>query len=102
MLDLTTRTTTKKLYELKMPDGKLLTLKLPTQALLMKLQEVQKYNDNPMEALAAINDLIVTILNLNTQGIKYTQDQIGELLDLDMIVLVVQDYLTETTKTLGE
>lgn len=102
MLDLTTRTNTKKLYELKLPDGKLLTLKLPTQALLMKLQEVQKYNDNPMEALAAINDLIVTILNLNTQGIKYTQDQIGELLDLDMIVLVVQDYLTETTKTLGE
>lgn len=102
MLDLTTRTQTKKLYELKMPDGKLLTLKLPTQALLMKLQEVQKYSDNPMEALAAINDLIVTILNLNTQGIKYTQEQIGELLDLDMIVLVVQDYLTETTKTLGE
>lgn len=102
MLDLTTRTTTKKLYELKLPNGQLLTLKLPTQQLLMKLQEVQKYNDNPMEALAAINDLIVTILNLNTQGIKYTQDQIGELLDLDMIVLVVQDYLTETTKTLGE
>lgn len=102
MLDLTSRSKTKKLYELKMPDGKLLTLKLPTQALLMKLQEVQQYNDNPIEALSAINDLIVTILNLNTQGIKYTQDQIGELLDLDMIVLVVQDYLTETTKTLGE
>lgn len=102
MLDLTNRTTSKKLYELKMPDGQLLTLKLPTQNLLMKLQDVQKHGDNPMEALAAINELIVTILNLNTQGIKYTQDQIGELLDLDMIVLVVQDYLTETTKTLGE
>lgn len=102
MLDLTTRTNSKKLYELKMPNGQLLTLKLPTQNLLMKLQDVQKHDDNPMEALAAINDLIVTILNLNTQGIKYTQDQIGELLDLDMIVLVVQDYLTETTKTLGE
>ena len=102
MLDLTTRTSSKKLYELKMPDGKLLTLKLPTQGLLMKLQEVMTHKDDTMEALAAINDLIVTILNLNTQGIKYTQEQIGELLDLDMIVLVVQDYLTETTKTLGE
>ena len=102
MLDLTTRTKSKKLYELKMPDGQFLTLKLPNQALLMKLQDIQKYTENPMEALAAINDLIATILNLNTQGIEYTQEKIGELLDLDMIVLVVQDYLTQTTKTLGE
>lgn len=105
MLDLTNRTKSRKLYEVKLPDGTFLTLKLPTQALLVKLQSLQQFSDatsSPFEALDAINDVAVDILNLNTQGITYTRNQIGELLDLDLVVVLVQDYLTETTKTLGE
>ena len=103
MLDLTTRTSSKKLYEIKMPDGKELKLKLPTQSLLMKLNDIQAYVEtDPMKALSAINNLVVQILNLNTQGIKYTEEQIMDMLDLDTLILIIQDYLTTTTKTLGE
>lgn len=41
MLDLTTMTNKNTLYEIKMPDGEILTLKLPTQGLLMKLMDIQ-------------------------------------------------------------
>lgn len=103
MLDLTTRTASKKLYQIKMPDGKILNLKLPTQSLLMKLQDLQLYmNDDPMKALQAINNLVTQILNLNVEGVKYTDEQIMDMLDLNTLILIIQDYLTETTKTLGE
>lgn len=103
MLDLTTRTSSQKLYEIKMPDGKLLKLKLPTQSLLMKLNDLQAYMDkDPLMALDALNNLVVQILNLNTEGIKYTEEQIKDMLDLNTLVLIIQDYITETTKTLGE
>lgn len=103
MLDLTTRSKTKKLYEIKMPDGQELTLKLPTQSLLMKLNDLQAYlGQDPMKALTAINNLVVQILNRNTQGITYTDEQVMEMLDLDTLILVINDYITTTTKTLGE
>ena len=102
MLDLTTRTPSRKLYEIKMPDGKLLHLRLPTQSLLMKLMDMQLYLNDPTKALQAMNNLVIQILNRNTEGVTYTEDQIQEMLDLDTLVLIVQDYLTETTKTLGE
>lgn len=103
MLDLTTRSKTKKLYEIKMPDGQELTLRLPTQSLLMKLNDLQVYlGQDPMKALTAINNLVVQILNRNTQGITYTEEQVMEMLDLDTLILVINDYITTTTKTLGE
>ena len=103
MLDLTTRTASKKLYEIKMPDGQELKLKLPTQSLLMKLNDIQVYVErDPLQALTAVNNLVVQILNNNTQGVKYTDEQIMDMLDLDTLVLIIQDYLTTTTKTLGE
>lgn len=103
MLDLTTRTSSKKLYEIKMPDGQELKLKLPTQSLLMKLNDIQAYvEQDPISALTAINNLVTTILNQNTQGVKYTDEQIMDMLDLDTLILIINDYITTTTKTLGE
>lgn len=103
MLDLTTRTNSKKLYEIKMPDGQELKLKLPTQSLLMKLNDIQAYvEQDPISALTAINNLVVQILNQNTQGVKYTEEQLMEMLDLDTLILIINDYITTTTKTLGE
>lgn len=102
MLDLTTRTSTKKLYDIIMPDGTELKLKLPTQSILMKLNDLQNYlNQEPMMALEALDSIVVTILNQNIQGIKYENKDVQEM-DLDTLILIIQDYITETTKTLGE
>lgn len=102
MLDLTTRTNTKKLYEIKMPDGQILKLKMPTQRLLMKLMDMQNYLNDPMAVVGLFNQLLTSILNLNTQGIVYTEEQVIDMIDLETAILVIQDYLQETTKTLGE
>ena len=102
MLDLTTRTASKKLYEIKYVDGTIYTLKLPTQALLMKLISLQKNINDPEVIFPALIELLVDIMNLNTQGKKFTQEQISKDLDLDTSILVIKDYLTYTTTTLGE
>ena len=102
MLDLTTRTNSKKLYEIKMPDGQLLKLRMPTQRMLMKLVDMQNYLNDPIKAIGLLNSLVTQIFNLNTQGITYTEEQVTEMLDLETMVLVIQDYLKSTTSTLGE
>ena len=52
MLNLQEITKTKKLYEIKMPDGTELTLKMPTQAMFQKIMELQDIGkDKPLEAL---------------------------------------------------
>lgn len=104
MLDLTTAT--KKLYEIKMPDGEVLSLRMPTQGLLMKLMDMDKLikggNDNPMEVLNQLSAIVTEILNLNTNGKKFTVEEVASMLDFNIMMLVIQDYFNTTTKTLGE
>lgn len=103
MLDLTTMTNKNALYEIKMPDGEILTLKLPTQGLLMKLMDIQNIGKtDPIAALNGITSVLVEIFNLNTQGKVYTEDQIQQMLDLKTMMLVIKDYFNTTAKTLGE
>lgn len=103
MLDLTTMTNKNTLYEIKMPDGEILTLKLPTQGLLMKLMDIQNIGKtDPIAALNGITSVLAEIFNLNTQGKVYTEDQIQQMLDLKTMMLVIKDYFNTTAKTLGE
>lgn len=103
MLDLTTMTNKNTLYEIKMPDGEILTLKLPTQGLLMKLMDIQNIDKkDPLAALNGITSVLTEIFNLNTQGKVYTEDQIQQMLDLKTMMLVIKDYFNTTAKTLGE
>lgn len=104
MLDLTTMTGSKKLYEIKMPDGEILKLKMPSQGLLIKLMDMQKNMDtqDPLSVLDSLTDITTEILNLNTANKKFTKEEIGNMLDLTVMMMVMQDYFAETTKTLGE
>lgn len=102
MLNLQEISKTKKLYEIRMWDGKELTLRLPSQKLLQSLAGLQKDIDDPLQVMDTLYQLLTDILNLNTQGIKYTVEQIADELDLATAVLVIQDYMTNTTKILGE
>ena len=102
MLNLQQISQTKKLYEIKMWDGKILTLKMPSQRLLQDLMGLQAEMEDPMQVIDTLYKFLTDILNLNTQGIKYTAEQVAEELDLPTAVLVIQDYMTNTTKILGE
>ena len=100
MLDLTTAA--KKLYKIKYVDGVVYELRLPTQRLLMKLLDIQKNINDPEVIFPTLSELLTEIMNLNTQGKEFTTEQIAKDLDLTTSILVIKDYLTETTKTLGE
>lgn len=102
MLDLTTAA--KKLYEIKMPDGEVLKLRLPTQGLLMKLMDMQSgiASKEPLAVLNDLTDITTEIFNLNTAGRKFTNEDIANMLDFSLMMTVVQDYFNTTTKTLGE
>lgn len=102
MLNLQQISKTKKLYEIKMWDGEVLTLKMPSQRLLQDLMGLQAEMDDPMQVIGTFYQLLTDILNLNAQGIKYTVEQVSDELDLPTAVLVIQDYMTNTTKILGE
>lgn len=102
MLNLQQISKTKKLYEIKMWDGEVLTLKMPSQRLLQDLMGLQAEMDDPMQVIGTLYQLLTDILNLNTQGIKYAVEQLSDELDLPTAVLVIQDYMTNTTKILGE
>jgi hypothetical protein len=53
-------------------------------------------------AMDEIYGIVTEILNLNTQGKVYTKENVGAMLDLATGVLVIQDYLQNTTQILGE
>lgn len=103
MLNLQSVTKTNKLYKLIMTDGTELLLKMPTQKMLQELMELQKTNaGDPMEALTQVYKITTQIINLNIQGKRYSVEEIEEMLDMNMCVMVIQDYLQEMVKILGE
>lgn len=102
MLDLQNVTKTRKLYEIKYVDGTILTLKMPSQKLFMDIMGLQDVIDNPLNALSQIYEIVTQILNLNTQDITYEVGAVMSDIDMTTAVLIIQDYLQTTTKTLGE
>lgn len=103
MLNLQQITKTKKLYEIIMPDGVKLTLKMPTQAMFNHLISIQNINtSDAISAMQEVYGIVTEILNLNTQGRVYEREDVGAMLDLATCVLVIQDYLQNTTAILGE
>lgn len=103
MLNLQQITKTKKLYEIIMPDGVKLTLKMPTQQMFNHLISIQNMDtSDAIGAMQEVYGIVTEILNLNTQGKVYDKDEVGAMLDLATCVLVIQDYLQNTTAILGE
>ena len=103
MLNLQEISNTKKLYELKMPDGTELSLTMPTQAMFQKMMGLQSIAaDKPMEALDGIYGILTDILNLNTQKKVYKQEEVMDALDISLAMLVITDYTQTITNILGE
>lgn len=102
MINLQEISKSKKLYDIVMPDGKKISLKMPTQKLFQQMLGIQNKMDDPIGVMDAVYDILTEIFNLNIQGIKYQKSQIEEELDLQTAMLVIQDYVTNTTQILGE
>lgn len=97
MLDLTQ---VKKYYELKWFDGEILHLNMPSQEILMKIMKLEELEDVE-EQLVQFKNIIVHILQDNKEKRVFSDEEINEL-SLDIIQLILEDYLSSVNAVLGE
>ncbi|MGU8365164.1 hypothetical protein ACV3NC_14365 [Clostridium perfringens] len=95
MLDLTVLVD--KYFEIKMPNGDVVSIKKPTQKMALILSnnaemlEAQK-NSDIETMLSKVNEKVAIILNHNKEGKVFTNDELN-LLNYDMIQAIVNGYL---------
>lgn len=99
MIDLSKNT---ELYKIKLEDGTVLKLKKPTQSMLVQMMEMSQAKEKDYEIVIKLFELLTKIFNRNTNGMTFTQEQIEEMLDLEIAMMIVQDYLNSTLKDLGK
>ena len=94
MLDLTSAFS--ELYQVKLFDGTVLSLKRPTQKLQRKIVDLQKLGDNIEDSEAimrATMDIFAQVLNRNDKGLMFTAEDIEEEYDFSVALIVISDYL---------
>lgn len=81
--------------DITMPDGEVVKVRKPTQAIviaLMNLSEVQNNQKNSEELVNRFIEFCSVVLNNNKSGKKYSTDWISENLDFTMVSAIVQTY----------
>lgn len=97
MLDLRT---VRKRFEVAWLDGTVYHLETPSQELLAKAVALDNIED-VNEQLTAIYDIALEVMNLNIEGKTFTAEDIREL-DIQLVSVLIESYLTELLSTLGE
>lgn len=101
MIDLGKRNTN-NLYKIKLEDGTILKIKKPSQKLLSDILEFSNNASTGLEVVSDIFDLVCTIMNRNENNLVFKQEDLEDMLDLDLAMYIIQDYLNETLKLLGK
>lgn len=101
MIDLSKKSS-HELYKIKLYDGTVLKLKKPTQAMLTKLLELSQIDNYDVDIFNDIFSIVTMIFNRNNNGVLFTQKEIEEMLDLDIAMTVIQDYLKDAMNVLGK
>lgn len=85
MLDFTTRK--KKKYKVKLHDGFIAVLPMPSKGVFDKMIAAQNMDD-----INEVYDLLAVIINQN-QKKKYSHEKIEKMFDFDDAVELLKDYL---------
>lgn len=81
-----------KTIDLKMPDGKILSLPKPTQKIAIFMMGIAESSKaSPEDAVKNVNDLTTMILNTNKQGFHYSAAEIANM-PLDMQYAIIREY----------
>lgn len=91
----------RKPYEIKMLDGKVLHIGKPPQRLLNKIIQIQKADPEDIAVVTQLYDIVLEILNLNTDGEVYDAIFIKQF-DIEIIALILADYFHWLSDELGE
>lgn len=100
MIDLSKRK--QELYKIKLEDGTILKLKKPTQAMLMTMIDLSQEREDENEVLKGVFDVLTKVFNRNTDNRVFSQEEIQEMLDLEIAMEILKDYLNSTLSALGK
>lgn len=100
MIDLSKRK--QELYKIKLEDGTILKLKKPTQAMLMTMIDLSQEKEDENEVLKGVFSILTRVFNRNTDNRVFSQEEIQEMLDLEIAMEILKDYLTSTLSALGK
>lgn len=89
-------------YQIKMEDGTVLDIKLPSQQLLEEMVALENYVGKTADAIEAMYNIVLQIFNNNTNNLSFAIGFIKENYDFMICSFIIQDYLQEVTKQLGE
>ena len=85
----------KNYYEIKLVDGTELNLDKPTQAMVefcINAMNMAKGDEVNIEAIHALASLFAKILNRNIEGKKFSEEQLSDEYDYQLIAYVIKDY----------
>ena len=97
MLDMSKKV---KKYRLKWFDGQELHLDMPSQDMLLKVMSLEDL-DEEAEQFALLIELLSDILNHNTENRVFSEEEI-KAIPLDLITLILTDYVNSVNERLGE
>ena len=101
MLDLSKLT--QEYYSIKLVDKTILKIKKPTQEILKTMVEIQNTdNTDDFEILDIIYDVMFKIFNRNADNRSFTREEIEEMLSVEIVVMVLKDYLSFAFDIMGE
>lgn len=98
MLDLTTIS---KFYELKWFDGDVLHLPKPTEKFLRRISSLDEQGLTEIEQLEEVKKITWELIRQNDEGRKFTAKEL-EPCDITVCSMIMQDYMNEVEKRLGE
>ena len=79
-------------YQIKLENGTILNIKLPTQKLLEKMVELENYKGNTAEAVEAIYDIVAEIFNNNTNNLSFSSGELKTHSDFAIFSYIIHYY----------
>lgn len=95
MLDFSTRK--QKIMDLRLKDGTLLQLIVPRAKAYDEIMDFKNTGKN-----VQIIPNTTKILNQNTQGMQFTEEQVGELFDVAELSLICTEYIEFVTEAIND
>lgn len=84
-----------KTFDIKLQDGEILNIRKPNNQLLsdtFKMIALIEANGEEKSIINAIYLFLTKIMNRNINGIKFTQNAVEEMLDIDAAMYVIKEY----------
>lgn len=86
----------KKTLSIKLFDGTTLLLVMPKKKTYEKMAATKSLDVETLdeESINDIYELVAEILSNNTRKVKYTSEQVGDMFDMDDVLMLLEEYMS--------